>query len=370
MFVHHTKLDQLLKPESYSSQAFWSAEVSGLFRKSWQYAGLASAVANEGDYLACDVAGIPVVIRNAGGKLVAFKNVCAHRHSMLVRPGCGHSATLKCMYHGWEYGEEGRVSKIPDGKSFKGIKAADYCLEKFRIDRIGPLLFVNCSGGSDTLRESLGELAAELDRHFGSHELVWRWVTEHRSNWKIIEENAVESYHVPNAHPSTYVNYKNEALHDHRLEPAYTRYADIEPWGNSLVERGFRLLSRLLIPRPDYERFKHTHIFPNSLLYYNELFSSWAVLQPLSPERSRYEILGFVPTQVRGGWLGRVALRLVVRVLIRQIRKILLEDMEIWPYIHRGLANSQFDGVLACREERVHAFQKYVAEGIREKPGS
>lgn len=367
MFIHHTKLDHLLRPEDYSSTEFWQDEITHLFRPSWQYVGLAKHVAKPDNYLARDVSGVPVVVRNFDGELKAFKNVCPHRHSMIVREGHGGAPKLKCMYHGWEFGSRGQISHMPDGVGFKGIKGMDLCLQQLRLEQIGPMLFVNPAPGTKTFRESLGGLAPELDQYFGNHQPIWHWTTEHECNWKIIEENAVESYHVPNAHPKTFYNFKAEELHDHALEKTYTRYADLEPWNTGFIAKAFKSLSNFMIARPNHERFKHTHIFPNNLLYYNEIFSTWAFLQPITPERTRYEIFGFVPKETRGGLPTRLALRFIIQPLIKQIARILLEDMEIWPKIHRGLKNSHYEGSLSCREERVYAFQQYVLENMPER---
>lgn len=368
MFIHHEKLPHLLNASDYSSVDVWREEIDHLFHKSWQYVGLARDVEKEGQYLAREVAGVPIVVRNFGKDGVhAFRNVCGHRGSMIVRPGTGSAPTFQCMYHGWEYGARGQLTHLPDGKCFKGIKGAEVCLNSVRLDRIGPMLFVNLGNPGTTFRESLGDLAPELDAYFDDHRPCWHWITDHDANWKVIEENAVESYHVPMAHPTTFKDYKAEELHDHRLTKAYTRYADLEPWKDGVVDRGFKFLSRMMIPRPNYERFKHTHIFPNNLLYYGELFSTWAFVQPLTPERTRYEILGFIPRKLRAVTGNAIVLRAVIQPLIKQFAKILLEDMEIWPKIHHGLKNSPFPGVLSCREERVYAFQEYVVENLPSK---
>ncbi len=366
-FIHHTRLDHLLRPQDYSSHEFWQAEMSHLFQQSWQYAGQAEDLARPGSYFARDIAGVPVVVRNFDGELRAFRNICPHRHTMMVGEGSGCTARLKCMYHGWEFGSEGQVTHLPDGPSFRGVRMDEHKLCPVRLERLGSMLFVNLSPNGPSMREGLTSLVPELDQYFGNHTFIWRWVTEHPVNWKIIEENAVESYHVPMTHPGTYGQYKAPELHDHQLEPGYTRYADLEPWKNSIVGRGFRLLSKLFLPRPNYERFKHAHLFPNNLLYYNELLSTWAFLQPLSPGRTRYELLAFIPRNVRGGSISRLALRLLVQPLVRQFARILKEDMDLWPRIHHGLAHSPHHGVLSCREERVHAFQKYVVEGMKDK---
>ena len=41
--------------------------------------------------------------------------------------------------------------------------------------------------------------------------------------------------------------------------------------------------------------------------------------------------------------------------------KILDEDYKVLPAIQRGLEASTHEGVIGAREERVHAFQQYVA---------
>jgi choline monooxygenase len=367
MFIHQGKLEYLLKPEDYSNREFWEDEVRHLFRRSWQFAALRRDVAENGAYLARDVAGVPVVIRNFDGEIKAFLNVCPHRHSMLVREGKGCSEKLKCLYHGWEYGEAGQLTHLPDGKSFRGIKAADYCLDSVRLEIIGELIFINLNKEAESLVNSVAALGPELHQYFGDHEPLWHWVSEHRANWKLVEENAVESYHVPMAHPSTFTDYKAPELHDHTLHGSYTRYDDIQPWGTAIVDRGFRFLSRALLPEPNFGRFKQTHIFPNNLLYYNELFSTWAAVYPVSPEVTRYEIVGLVPRKLRGGAVMRGALRLIVKPLIRQLTRILGEDMEVWGKLHHGLEHSPFKGVLSCREERVFAFHQHVLERMPEK---
>jgi phenylpropionate dioxygenase-like ring-hydroxylating dioxygenase large terminal subunit len=364
MFIHQGKLQHLLHPSDYSSEAFWRDEVEHLFRKSWQFVGSVSDLSKPGNYLARDVAGVPVVFKNFDGQIAAFRNVCPHRHSIIVREGKGTVSKLKCLSHGWEYGESGVLTYLPDGVSFKGIKAADFCLQPVRFEILGGMLFANLDPDAVGFRETLGALAAELEEYFGNHDLIWHWVTEHKTNWKVIEENAVESYHVPMAHPKTFKDYKKPELHDHKLTPTYTRYGDLEPWGTGFIDKGFRWLAKFFLPAPNYERFKHAHIFPNNLLYYGELFSTWAAVYPIAPDRTRYEIVGFIPRKIKMGLIQRILLRIVIQPLVKMFGRILLEDMEVWPKLNKGLANSPFKGVLSCREERVFAFQQYISSNM------
>lgn len=373
MFNYHGVLDYLLAPGDYWSEQFHREEISALFSSRWQFVGLRSDLAAPGDYLARDVLGVPVLIRNAEGALTAYKNVCAHRHCLVIAPGKGNAPVVRCQYHAWEYGKDGRISRMPDGVSFKGISAKDLCLDRYRVDTLGDLVFVNLHPGEESFLESMGDLGEDLARYYGDRRLFWHWSTDHPVNWKVIAENAIESYHVPATHPNTFRDYRDESLHDHRLDPRFTRYRDLKPWGSSAEGRIFRTMARILLREPNLQRFTQAHAFPNYLLYYGDLFSSFIYLDPLGPESTRHIQIGFVPEKIRAPFLTRPLQSVFTASLIRIIKRIMLEDMRIWRDIQHGLRNSEFRGTLSCREERVYAFQKYVTEtmqGRAEGPGA
>ena len=364
MFHYNTKLDPALRPQDYASQEFFELEQTKIFPRTWHFAGLTDDVANADDYYATDVMGVPIVLRNVGGELRAFKNVCLHRQCRIVAPGSGHRETLRCGYHGWEYGDEGEIAKIPDGKSFKGLHAKDMRLGRYPVDKLGSLVFVNLDPGAQSLRDAIGELAAEMDHFFGNHRPIWKWVTEYPVNWKIIVENAVESYHVPVMHPSTFMDYKKEEHHDHKLHPAFTSYLDIAPMGSSLTERALRTLTSMTARTVHFERAKHTHIFPNHLFDYREICSLYSFVEPLGPKRTRFVSVGLLPRDIRNPLITRPIQELFRIALTRMARKIMGEDVGIWNAVQRGVEHSDQVGVLSCREERVFAFQRYVADGV------
>ena len=258
---------------------------------------------------------------------------------------------------------------MPDGQSFKGIKADQLCLDKLRAEICGPFVLICFDPTVPSFREHLARFSAEFDTAFGNHRLFGVWQTDHPVNWKIVVENAVESYHVPLVHPTTFGNYRASELHDHQLEPTYSRYADLQPWDNLLVSRGFRTLAKLLLRSPNYERFKHTHVYPNHLLCYGDLMSTWTVVEPLSATRCRYTLFAFVPQPVRWGVFGRLVQTLSSNLLMRQLKKILREDMDLWPKVQGGLVGSLHKGVLSCREERIWAFQRYLEGSSAQSSG-
>ena len=209
-------------------------------------------LARRGDFVSTDVVGVPVLVRNTGDGLAAFVNVCLHRQSLLELPGTGNRDVLRCRYHGWEYDAGGELSKLPDGPSFKGFKVGGRRLCALRVETLGPLVFVSGAEDAPPLRDWLSPLDGDLARFYERPLVpIGVRVTEADVNWKIVAENAVESYHVPLVHPDTYHDYRSEALHDHTITEAFTRYADLEPMSTTRSGRMASLLARMLMKSPD-----------------------------------------------------------------------------------------------------------------------
>src|SRR5690606_20534621 len=135
----------------------------------------------------------------------------------------------------------------------------------------------------------------EVRRFFGDHRVCRVWSTEHEVNWKVIAENAVESYHVPLVHPGTFRAFRPPELHEHALHDRYTRYLDKKPWESDAQGLAARALLRLLVPAPAMRRFTQAHVFPGLLLYYNELVSTLISLEPLGPTRTRHLAITLLP---------------------------------------------------------------------------
>src|SRR5215469_6977913 len=74
----------------YTSAEHHTLEQERIFRRSWQYVGLAEQVAKNGNFFTAQVGDVPIVVaRDTAGTLRAFVNVCRHRGSILVEAKCG-----------------------------------------------------------------------------------------------------------------------------------------------------------------------------------------------------------------------------------------------------------------------------------------
>lgn len=190
----------------YSGQAVYDAEQELIFGRSWQYAGVASQVAEPGQYLTCRAGAVPiVVVRDREGALRAHVNVCRHR-GHLVAEGCGRRETLQCAYHAWTYDLDGSLRRAPRSDREPGFDAADWSLHPASVDTWGSLVFVNPDPDPVPLLETLGPVPqsladAGLDLSTLEHRGRSReWLVE--ANWKLVVENFLECYHCSIAHPT------------------------------------------------------------------------------------------------------------------------------------------------------------------------
>jgi choline monooxygenase len=69
----------------YTDASVTAREVEKIFRKTWNYVGPTSELANLGDYITGYVGEVPVVVvRNESG-LAGFVNVCRHRRHEVMK---------------------------------------------------------------------------------------------------------------------------------------------------------------------------------------------------------------------------------------------------------------------------------------------
>ncbi len=209
---HETKIvpeldDCATLPSSwYVDPVRFEAEKSGIFHRSWQYAGNLDQLALPGSFFTMRTGDIPIVLtRDSGGKLHAFANVCRHRGSEVVLECAGNRQTLQCHYHGWTYNLDGTLRTAPHAADEPSFNPASLGLVEFPIESWGPLIFVNPDPQTEPLRKILGDLPRVFERErieIGRLKFVRRDIYEIAANWKITVENFDECYHCPIAHPA------------------------------------------------------------------------------------------------------------------------------------------------------------------------
>ncbi|MEZ5774153.1 MAG: Rieske 2Fe-2S domain-containing protein [Hyphomicrobiaceae bacterium] len=188
----------------YTSPDFLERELKDIFAREWFSIGRASALAKPGDYVTFDLAGQPVVVmRDRDGRLSAMSNVCLHRMSTLLE-GEGNRGSITCPYHGWTYNLDGSLRGAPAMTLNTGFCKDSYRLPKFRCEEWLGWVMVSLNADAPPVAESLAEVEG-LIADYGMENYVETFRETHvwDTNWKILAENFMESYHLPVCHSGT-----------------------------------------------------------------------------------------------------------------------------------------------------------------------
>lgn len=370
MYASETSLPHLLPPSAYSSLEQDLLERRTLLHEAWHMIGTTEDLARPGDFLTRDLFGTPIQIRNEDGEIIAFSNVCAHRHCLLTHAARGSSPRIRCQYHGWEYDGSGRTRRIPAPKNFVPLDREVTRLTQFRAAACGGLVFVCLSPSAPALREHLGELHDLCAERFGTN---WRpflaWEPDYPANWKIPVENSLESYHVPSVHPTSFREDPGEQRSEHHLGARHTYFRTRLPFAaHSRIDAWFQRAEGWFVrrcgetPRGIYTQH---HVFPNLLFSFTDAVSLCQCVVPTSPTTARAVVRQFGHGGGSSRWRRGLA-GLWGRLSAAITRSILREDLSLFADIQRGMSASPHAGVLGRCEERIHAFQSFVRDHCHE----
>jgi len=188
----------------YTSAAFAAQERAEIFAKDWLCAGRAETLKEPGDYLTMTIAGEPVIVlRDKDGQLRGMSNVCRHRMSTLLE-GRGHVRAIVCPYHAWTYNLDGSLRGAPAMAANEDFCKDKIALPAVRVENWLGWIMVTLNPDAPPPHQALGDvekLVGHLDMgaYVETFQETFRWTT----NWKVLAENFMESYHLPVCHAGT-----------------------------------------------------------------------------------------------------------------------------------------------------------------------
>ncbi|MBT6512022.1 MAG: Rieske 2Fe-2S domain-containing protein, partial [Rhodospirillaceae bacterium] len=195
-------------PGIYSSPEFLALEQETIFSKEWICAGRADALAKPGDYLTMEIADQPIfVVHDRNGDIRAWSNVCLHRMSLLLE-GRGNKPFITCPYHAWSYGLNGNLRNAPYMEGNDAFDKKDYRLPAIRCELFDGWIYVTLNPDIESAAERFapvrdivtGRYQFENYRETFREEHIWD------TNWKVLAENFMESYHLFQLHGPTIGN--------------------------------------------------------------------------------------------------------------------------------------------------------------------
>lgn len=192
-----------LPPQAFTSPSVFALEERAIFGKSWVHVADAIDLPERGSFVTAMIGATPIIVLRdrASGELRGFLNACRHRGAQLLEGKGTCDKQIKCPYHAWSYGLDGKLLGVPYREELAHCDVSTHGLVPVRIGTVGPLVFACLDPLAPSLEDWVGELPHSIARAgVTSWKLAFELTYELAANWKIFVENANDGYHVQFVH--------------------------------------------------------------------------------------------------------------------------------------------------------------------------
>jgi len=197
----------------YTDPQVFADELERIWYTTWVYVGHESEVPEPNDYVVKSIGPQSVIMtRDRGGAINLLLNRCSHRANQICEATRGNAGALRCQYHGWTFGTDGRLLGYPFRQGYEGVAdKSELGLGRVaRVESYQGFVFGSFAAEGPTLAEHLGAATEVLDRLVrlspqGRVQITAGWL-QHQvtANWKMLVENETDGYHPQFVHASIF----------------------------------------------------------------------------------------------------------------------------------------------------------------------
>jgi len=347
----------------YTDRNFLALEKECLWDRSWLYACHADQLPAAGSFVTWEKNSSPVVIvRGNDGNIRAFYNTCRHRGGPLVKNTAGTlDDGFVCAFHGWKYDLNGNLLGVRDRSDFGELDFECLGLKEIRCENLGNWIFVNEDPQAESLQtyltpvaEDWQQIEPQATRYIASSSYVVE------CNVKTLLEAFLEVYHLRNVHGPTVARFLNYRASRHVLWPK----------GHSLM----------LTPNRDPEwvdpgtkgmpEFSGVGELPGKVNVSYNFFPN--LITPIAPTGIPFLLFwpqGDATAQVDCHWFspdwGEGERHDLWETRMQNFERILIEDLELAPYLQKSLASKAYaGGQLSFQERRIYHWHEELDRRI------
>jgi phenylpropionate dioxygenase-like ring-hydroxylating dioxygenase large terminal subunit len=350
----------------YLDPAVHLEERDALLFDEWAAIGVASDLPAPGDARPLDFLGLPLLLlRDREGQIRVFHNICRHRGMILVSEPRRIEGAIRCPYHSWCYGTDGRLVATPHVggpgmNTHPDLDRSTLGLVEIPSHVWRDVIFVNINGNAAPFEDHHADLIArwaefETPLYHGGADS--QFTLNVASNWKLAVENYCESYHLPWVHPGLNAYSR---LEDHYNIEHHGKYAG----QGTLVYRQLTGAEGEVFP--DFpglsakwdEGAEYAALFPNVLFGVQRDHAFAIVLIPTAQNQTQEQIHLYYAAPETDP-----ALRAANTA---QWKTVFKEDIGVVEGMQRGRHATGFDGGVfsPAMDGPTHCFHKWVAEKI------
>jgi phenylpropionate dioxygenase-like ring-hydroxylating dioxygenase large terminal subunit len=350
----------------YIDPDVFEVEKKAVLFANWSGLAVTADVPENGDAKPVELLGIPLLlVRDRQGQVRVFQNICRHRGMILVTEAKKIEGAIRCPYHSWCYGTDGRLVSTPHvgGPGYNTHDAIDKSLLgliEVRSHIWFDTVFINIDGNAAPFEEVHADLIArwsDFDQPMYHGGADSTFALELTTNWKLAVENYCESYHLPWVHPG--LN-SYSRLEDHYNIDEKGKYSG----QGTLVYRQLTGDDGAVFPDfPDLddkwtEGGEYITVYPNVLLGVQRDHTFVIVLEPINHHQTREHIHLYYASPRTDDALRQKN--------TAQWKVVFTEDVVVVEGMQKGRNAPGFDGgrFSPAMDGPTHCFHDWVADKI------